>query len=383
VNRSRHLRALISSMTGILFSVVLAGESNSYVLLPSHWTPPVNKWNLGGFNASYQATFIQAMDKWNGKSNFSFTNTSVNVSPCDSVSAPDGQSGVRFDANDCSRGFGTNTLAVTWTWRSGSDTLDTDMVYNTKWTWGIHNSPANSTATVDFRRISVHELGHALGLGHETTQSAIMQPIYGDVLGPLTDDINGMIIIYGNSSPPPPSSDDDFLLMVMPSILAAVQGGTPPPPVPNPQWGVFTELCCPSSSDTYKVTQGSQSRSSTAASCSSGATFNGYLNTTPGSKNFSHSLLSGGCGDLFGSSSNNLQSGKRYLWVMDLINDVPTAVLYSQNISSVNANTMSNNLGEIGVLEDMTIEQSNQLILEQSAEGKTKFQSRLRSNALP
>jgi hypothetical protein len=146
------------------------------------------------------------MDKWNGKSNFSFTNTSVNVSPCNSVSSPDGLSGVIFDANDCGRGFGANTLAVTWTWRNGTETLDTDMVYNTKWIWGIHNSPANSTATVDFRRILVHELGHALGLGHETGNPAIMQPIYGDVLGPLTDDINGAIAIYGKLPPPPPVS---------------------------------------------------------------------------------------------------------------------------------------------------------------------------------
>ena len=146
------------------------------------------------------------MSKWNGKSNFKFTSTTLFVSPCNSISSPDGQSGVRFDSNDCGRGFGTNTLAVTGTWRIGTDTVDTDMVFNTAWSWGIHDQPVNSTATVDFRRVSVHELGHALGLGHETSNSAIMQPIYGDVLGPLTDDINGAIAIYGKLPLPPPVS---------------------------------------------------------------------------------------------------------------------------------------------------------------------------------
>jgi subtilisin family serine protease len=180
-----------------------------------------------------------------------------------------------------------------------------------------------------------------------------------------------------------PSSDDDFLLMVMPPILAAVQGGTPPPPVTNSQWGVFNEVCCPSSSATYEATQGGQFGSSTTASCSSDPTFSGYLNTTPGSKTINHAVLTSGCGNSYGSNSYSLQSGKYYLWVLELINGSLTAVLYSGDISSVNTNTMSNSLGEIGVLEDMTIEQSIQLTVEQSAEGQSKFQSRLRSNAMP
>lgn len=388
MTRPRCLRTFISTFAGILLSLVLTGESVAYVVLSSHWSPPVNNWNLGGFDATNQAAFIQAMNTWNEKSNFSFTNSSLNISPCDSVASPDNQSGVKFDSDDCGRGFGETTLAVTWTWSTGSDTLDTDMVFNTKYVWGIHDQPAGSGATIDFRRVSVHELGHALGLGHETSNAAIMQPIYGDVLGPLTDDINGMVAIYGATSPPSPlPSEDDLLLMVMPPVLAAVQSRTPTPPPPSPapaQWGVLTQLCCPSSSNTYKVIQGSQSRSSTAAtSCSSDPTFSGYLSTTAGSKFFSHNVSSSGCADLAGSGSASLEPGKRYLWVAELVDGNPQFNLYSADVSSASGSVSATNYSNRGTTDDMVIEASGPLILEQDGDGLAAFQRLERPRALP
>ena len=50
---------------------------------------------------------------------------------------------------------------------------------------------------VDFRRTALHELGHVIGLGHESTQPAIMQPSYGDIDQLQEDDLLGVGSLYG------------------------------------------------------------------------------------------------------------------------------------------------------------------------------------------
>ena len=189
---------LVRLFSGIILAVGMTQAANAYVLSSSSWPASTAtffvQWDSGGL---YDTAFMGAMNEWNNKSAFSFVaDTSRFVDPCNSVASPDYENGYRFSPDDCGRGFGATTLAVTWTWRSGSNTLDTDIVFNTAFSWGVHNNP--SSVPYDFRRVAVHELGHALGLGHETVNTAIMQPTYSlTIMVPQQDDINGAIAKYG------------------------------------------------------------------------------------------------------------------------------------------------------------------------------------------
>ncbi len=60
--------------------------------------------------------------------------------------------------------------------------------------------PAIITGTeIDIGVVALHELGHSIGLRHESSDPAVMEPFYNAAmsLGPLADDVNGATRIYG------------------------------------------------------------------------------------------------------------------------------------------------------------------------------------------
>ena len=74
--------------------------------------------------------------------------------------------------------------------------INTDLI-NTDHPWGI---PGRRNAAYDLESTIVHELGHVAGLGHHTgTNSAMRTPLayVGEWRRWGTDDVNGLIAIYG------------------------------------------------------------------------------------------------------------------------------------------------------------------------------------------
>ena len=197
-------RSPIRWLIVLLLAVAFVGVSYAYVQWGPLWPSSTTTFYVKYDNGTYDTAFIEAMNKWNGLSNFSFaSNTSTYVDPCNSVSSPDYLNGYNFSSDDCGRGWGGSTLAVCWMWYSGSTRLDTDVVFNSNRSWGVHDG--TTTSPYDFKRVAVHEVGHALGLGHETTNTAIMNPYYSTtIIGPQTDDINGLVALYGATSPVSP-----------------------------------------------------------------------------------------------------------------------------------------------------------------------------------
>ncbi len=197
--------------------------------------------------------FREAAQEWNDKTAFDFEIDTAHPShPCAGILPEypeDGhQNGVAFTSVICAadaRGnsrvtsFGEGALGVTLAYsklayRQDGDTwtiegtwiTETDIFFNEQEAWDIYDGsnrfPGFDTFNVDFnfhleewgiyifserqgidfRRTALHELGHALGLGHELRKRSIMAPSFiGKLYHLQQDDIAGVAALYGSAVP--------------------------------------------------------------------------------------------------------------------------------------------------------------------------------------
>jgi len=161
------------------------GRTTFFVNFPiSDPSPDANK---------FQAAFIEAMNSWSNSSTFIFdVDTSQTEDPCGPAGS-DPKNGVSFTEDVCGNAFGSTVLAVTRTSFNSSGTTRTGIVFKNTVNWDVFSG--SSPSLTDFRRVAVHELGHALGLDH-AGPDAIMRPNVSFIEIPQTDDINGVASLY-------------------------------------------------------------------------------------------------------------------------------------------------------------------------------------------
>jgi hypothetical protein len=152
----------------------------------------------GSASSVWNDAFVEAMNNWNGLSNFSYKSVGAYMDPCadPNTYGPPWYSGWSWRFDICGIAFGSGVLAVNITWYIGSTIVQSGTVFNASLPWDVHSG--FSANYYDFRRVATHELGHALGLGHDDTYPALMNRYYSETIEiPQPDDINGLRALYG------------------------------------------------------------------------------------------------------------------------------------------------------------------------------------------
>lgn len=206
----------------MLATLLLPARVPAYELLDSRWPTADARFYVNinhprhGYRSpsgtTWNGGFATAMSKWERDTVFRFTVYSNSyASPCNNGITSDNKNGVAFLDDVCGFDFGATTLATTINTTSITSpdmTLESDIIFNRQRDWDIYTGRQRGS-TYDFVRIAVHELGHTIGLDHESRTQAIMQPIAGSIEVPQEDDINGVIALYGQDSDGVPDTVDN------------------------------------------------------------------------------------------------------------------------------------------------------------------------------
>ena len=164
---------------------------------------------------TWRQALQDAVQEWNQNTLFRFDINPAYQDPClgyrsssSTGSFPagegDGLNGAAFTTTVCGNSYGTNVLAVTLVFTEANqlgswDITEADIVFNSNKLFDVYDGPASSSlsSATDFTRVALHELGHVIGMGHSTSQQAIMRPNIGSLFTLQSDDITGANRLYG------------------------------------------------------------------------------------------------------------------------------------------------------------------------------------------
>jgi hypothetical protein len=222
---SPYLRYKLAAMRRTVIAITLGligfSSAEGYVLEGPRWpagTVLVLQLGLGSANrtlqdgnTSWDAAVEPVANMWN--QSFERVRISNVLNPQAPVSKTDRVNSVVFTTSIFGQSFGSGTLAVTFYTSSGSNMLEADVLFNRAAVFDSYRGALqfvpHGVAIADIRRVFLHELGHALGLGHPDQGgqrvTAVMNSIVGNQEQLSSDDIAGGQFLYGAPVTPPPT----------------------------------------------------------------------------------------------------------------------------------------------------------------------------------
>lgn len=198
---------------GILLSSSLL---YGYNIVGIKWPYPTTKiyTKIPGFSPSGVSWATAASDAalaWNNNTDFEFEIEAAFRDPCTGIQGSDfagisgdgdGLNSMAFTSSICGSSFNSSTLAVTLFYYETNglteDLTEADIFFRSSVDYDVYDTRPNNTpaSTFDFRRVAIHELGHALGMRHENQVRSIMQESIGSIFSPTQDDIDGVNELY-------------------------------------------------------------------------------------------------------------------------------------------------------------------------------------------
>ncbi len=203
----RKVIGVLRLLAGLLLSCAF-GSASAFEISGSKWPGASTDFymNVPGFSAtniSWNIAFTAAADEWSQGTDFSFNVVPQYRDPC----LEDGANGVDFTSSICGTSYGAKTLAVTIRKFQvevlGPPRLaEADIVVNESIHFNVFDGPIVQFGIpgLDFRRVALHELGHAIGLDHESGTASIMAPNIGNIDRLQADDIAGVNALYNGLS---------------------------------------------------------------------------------------------------------------------------------------------------------------------------------------
>lgn len=140
------------------------------------------------------------MAEWNAVTSFEYRIFRNSFrEPCNNPNIFTPANGVKFSNTVCGDAWGAAVLAITLSWEKNGVRTQSGIIFNSNESWNVYNGRWQKPGFFgvdDFRRVAVHELGHALGLDHEDGVPAIMATFVGNLEVPQPDDIAGVSFLY-------------------------------------------------------------------------------------------------------------------------------------------------------------------------------------------